>query len=72
MASVPGTALCLKSESSRAFRGTEKVGGVVSVRTGFGGGDSGYNFEIGARYLVDASKNEGTPSYEHLLPYCAY
>jgi hypothetical protein len=40
-----------------SFRGTEKVGEVVGVRTGFGGGDCGYRFKIGVRYLIDASGN---------------
>lgn len=44
---------------SESFRGTEKVGDVVSIRTGFGGGDCGYQFKIGAKYLIDASKSEG-------------
>lgn len=42
-----------------SFRGAEKTGGIVGVRTGFGGGDCGYNFKIGAKYLIDASKNDG-------------
>jgi carboxypeptidase family protein len=41
-----------------SFRGTEKAGEVVRVRTGFGGGDCGYSFKIGAKYLIDASKND--------------
>ena len=40
-----------------SFRGTEKVGEVVGVRTGFGGGDCGYRFKIGVRYLIDASRS---------------
>jgi hypothetical protein len=40
------------------FRGTESTGEVVSVRTGFGGGDCGYPFKVGAKYLIDASKND--------------
>jgi hypothetical protein len=39
------------------FRGTEKVGDVVGIRTGFGGGDCGYTFKFGAKYLIDASSN---------------
>jgi hypothetical protein len=39
-----------------SFRGTEKAGETVEVRTGFGGGDCGYTFKTGARYLIDASK----------------
>ena len=38
-----------------SFRGTEKAGEIVEVRTGFGGGDCGYAFKIGAKYLIDAS-----------------
>jgi len=40
-----------------SFRGTEKVGEVVGIRTGFGGGDCGYRFKIGVGYLIDASRN---------------
>lgn len=40
-----------------SFRGTERVGEVVGIRTGFGGGDCGYNFKIGAKYLIDASRD---------------
>src|SRR5262249_43378153 len=39
-------------------RGTQKAGDIVTVRTGFGGGDCGYRFVSGARYLIDASKTE--------------
>ena len=34
-----------------------KEGQEVSVRTGAGGGDCGYEFEIGRQYLIDASIN---------------
>jgi len=40
-----------------SFRGTEKVGEVVGIRTGSGGGDCGYSFKIGAKYLIDAATN---------------
>jgi hypothetical protein len=40
-----------------SFRGSERAGEVVGVRTGFGGGDCGYRFKIGVRYLIDASRN---------------
>jgi hypothetical protein len=40
-----------------SFRGTEKVGDIVGIRTGFGGGDCGYTFKVGAKYLIDASSN---------------
>jgi hypothetical protein len=42
------------------FRGTGKAGEIVSLRTGFGGGDCGYHFKISARYLIDASKHDDT------------
>jgi hypothetical protein len=38
------------------LRGPQKVGDIVEVRTGFGGGDCGYEFRIGGKYLVDAWK----------------
>jgi len=38
------------------FRGTAKVGDIVGVSTGFGGGDCGYEFKLGDKYLIDASK----------------
>src|SRR5690348_17083426 len=42
-----------------SFRGAEKQGEIVRVSTGFGGGDCGYHFKVGAKYLIDASrKNE--------------
>jgi hypothetical protein len=40
-----------------SFRGTQRVGEVIGIRTGFGHGDCGYAFKIGAKYLIDASKN---------------
>src|SRR5262245_51007550 len=39
-----------------SFRGAEKAGEIVSVRTGFGYGDCGYPFKVGAQYLIDASR----------------
>jgi hypothetical protein len=36
------------------FRGSQKAGNIVDVRTGMGGGDCGYHFEVGKQYLVDA------------------
>ncbi|HEX8162764.1 MAG TPA: carboxypeptidase regulatory-like domain-containing protein [Pyrinomonadaceae bacterium] len=39
------------------FRGT--TGATAEVTTGMGGGDCGYNFKVGARYLVYASVGEG-------------
>jgi hypothetical protein len=41
-----------------SYRGSQKVGEVVSVLTGIGGGDCGYPFRIGSKYLVDAWKGE--------------
>jgi len=41
-----------------SFRGTQKAGEIVGVRTGFGGGDCGYRFRVGAKYLIDASKSD--------------
>ena len=41
-----------------SFRGTQKPGEIVSVKTGLGGGDCGYPFKTGARYLIDASKDD--------------
>jgi hypothetical protein len=43
-----------------AYRGVSP--GAVEVRTGRGGGDCGYNFEVGSRYLVYASANSKTGS----------
>src|SRR5215467_3953478 len=40
-----------------SFRGPQKVGDVVGIRTGFGHGDCGYTFKEGAEYLIDASKH---------------
>ena len=39
-----------------SFRGGQSTGSFVSVRTGLGGGYCGYEFVIGAKYLIDASK----------------
>ena len=39
-----------------SFRGSQKAGEIVSVQTGSGGGDCGYEFRIGAKYLIDASR----------------
>jgi hypothetical protein len=40
-----------------SFRGGQNVGEIVRVKTGMGGGDCGYRFKIGEKYLIDASKN---------------
>jgi 5-hydroxyisourate hydrolase-like protein (transthyretin family) len=44
----------------QAWRGG--ASGIVEVRTGSGGGDCGYNFQQGVRYLVFASQWSGTLS----------
>lgn len=44
---------------TESFRGSQKQGETVSIRTGFGGGDCGYRFAIGSRYLIDAWKKDG-------------
>ncbi len=38
------------------FRGGPNKGAVVSVKAGLGGGDCGYEFKIGAEYLIDAAR----------------
>jgi hypothetical protein len=43
-----------------SFRGTQKVGDIVKVQTGMGGGDCGFPFEVGKQYLVDAWDRSGT------------
>src|SRR5579863_2056644 len=45
-----------------SFRGPQKAGDIVEVRTGMGGGDCGYEFEIGHQYLVDARSSGGNLS----------
>lgn len=45
-----------------SFRGVRKAGEIVNVQTGMGGGDCGYHFEVGKRYLVDAWERGGTLS----------
>ena len=44
-----------------AFRGVEAV--EVQVMTGMGGGDCGYNFQIGERYLVYAGRDANSDVY---------
>ncbi|HEX8847179.1 MAG TPA: hypothetical protein VF791_21220 [Pyrinomonadaceae bacterium] len=44
-----------------AFRGVDAA--EVRVATGQGGGDCGYNFQIGERYIVYANRMEGTDFY---------
>lgn len=41
------------------LRGIAKAGEIVEVRTGFGGGDCGYAFEVGGKYFIDASMQDG-------------
>lgn len=43
-----------------SFKGPQKVGDEIIVQTGMGGGDCGYGFSVGERYLVDASLSDGT------------
>ena len=42
-----------------SFRESQKAGDIVTVKTGFGGGDCGYEFKKGAKYLIDASQALG-------------
>jgi hypothetical protein len=41
------------------FRGTPKTGEIVKVFTGRGGGDCGFPFKIGNKYLIDAFGKDG-------------
>jgi hypothetical protein len=41
-----------------SFRGGHNKGDFVTVKTGLGGGDCGYGFAIGAKYLIDAAKQD--------------
>ena len=45
-----------------SFRGSQKIGDSVTVHTGFGGGDCGFPFKVGGRYLIDAWNREGKMS----------
>ena len=45
-----------------SFRGNQKAGEIVTVKTGFGGGDCGYEFEKGRKYLIDAFQRMGVTS----------
>ncbi len=38
-----------------SFSGEQPVGAQIEVETGLGGGDCGYPFVVGGRYLVDAN-----------------
>src|SRR5271157_1862605 len=40
------------------FRGTPKTGEIIEIRTGVGGGDCGFKFKIGAKYLIDAYREK--------------
>jgi hypothetical protein len=41
-----------------SFRGTPKIGEIIQIRTGVGGGDCGFKFIIGAKYLIDAYREK--------------
>jgi len=43
-----------------SFRGPQKPGDIVSIRTGQGGGDCGYPFKLGKKFLIDATEENGT------------
>ncbi len=43
-----------------SFKGPQKAGDEITVQTGMGGGDCGYGFAVGERYLVDASSYENS------------
>jgi len=42
-----------------SFRGAQKVGDIIDVQTGMGGGDCGYRFVVGSKYLVDGWNQDG-------------
>jgi len=42
-----------------SFRGTAKTGEIVKVFTGRGGGDCGFPFKVGNKYLIDAFGKDG-------------
>ncbi|MGD0940707.1 MAG: hypothetical protein ABR905_13465 [Terracidiphilus sp.] len=37
-----------------SFRGPQKAGTIIHLRTGLGGGDCGYRFKLGGKFLIDA------------------
>lgn len=41
------------------FRGLSKPGDEIEVETGLGGGDCGYGFRLGERYLIDVYAHDG-------------
>lgn len=41
------------------FGGTHRAGDEIEVETGMGGGDCGYDFQLGQRYLIDAYAHDG-------------
>jgi hypothetical protein len=59
-AGIPGrndlfsTKYAFRIHVTEAFAGAPRAGETVEVLTGGGGGDCGFNFEIGKRYIVDA------------------
>ena len=52
-----------------SFRGTKKHGDIVDVRTGMGGVDCGFHFEVGKQYLIDAWDRGGI-LHRNLFPNC--
>lgn len=42
-----------------SFRGAQKLGDIVNLLTGQGGGDCGYRFKVGDKYLIDAAAGKG-------------
>jgi hypothetical protein len=43
-----------------SFRGPQKAGDIIHLRTGLGGGDCGYRFKLGRKYLIDATERNGS------------
>jgi hypothetical protein len=43
-----------------SLRGPQKDGDIIHLRTGLGGGDCGYPFKLGSKFLVDATERNGT------------
>src|ERR1044072_1813295 len=56
---VPYTKYGFELTVSEVFRGFAFEGQKVTVQTGTGGGDCGYNFKVGTSYLVYASSEYG-------------
>lgn len=53
------TALTVRFAVEQSFKGLSAGQKTVEVKTGAGGGDCGYNFKPGERYLVFAGQSEG-------------